>query len=51
MVAHRLSTVEDCDRLYYLHDGELVDKGTFSELLERSSGFRSLASKVQEDAV
>jgi ABC-type multidrug transport system fused ATPase/permease subunit len=42
-VAHRLSTVEDCDRLYFLEAGEVVAEGTFNELLEGSVKFRSLA--------
>ena len=32
MIAHRLSTVEDCDRLYYLDHGRLVSSGTYAEL-------------------
>jgi len=34
IVAHRLSTVEHCDRLYRLEQGSMAAKGTPSELLQ-----------------
>jgi ABC-type multidrug transport system fused ATPase/permease subunit len=36
IVAHRLSTVEYCDRLYRLDAGRIVDEGTFDEVTNRS---------------
>ena len=36
IVAHRLSTVEYCDRLYRLDAGHIVDEGTFDEVMNRS---------------
>ncbi|OFZ97443.1 MAG: ATPase [Betaproteobacteria bacterium RIFCSPLOWO2_02_FULL_62_17] len=30
IVAHRLSTVEHCNRLYRLHDGKVVEEGTWN---------------------
>jgi ATP-binding cassette, subfamily B, bacterial PglK len=36
IVAHRLSTVEYCDRLYRLDTGRIVDEGTFDEVMNRS---------------
>jgi ATP-binding cassette subfamily C protein len=46
MVAHRLSTVEDCDRLYYLQKGELIAQGSYDELIKRSEAFRETAGAV-----
>jgi ATP-binding cassette, subfamily B, bacterial PglK len=43
LVAHRLSTVRDCDKIVYLEAGQIVDVGTYDELLHRSVGFRALA--------
>jgi ATP-binding cassette subfamily C protein len=40
-IAHRLSTVKDCDQLIYLRAGKLAGIGTFEELL-RDPGFRQL---------
>jgi ABC-type multidrug transport system fused ATPase/permease subunit len=36
IVAHRLSTVEYCDRLYRLESSRIVDEGTFEEVMNRS---------------
>lgn len=41
MIAHRLSTVQDCDRVYFLRDGRLEEEGAFDEILERSESFRT----------
>jgi ATP-binding cassette, subfamily B, bacterial PglK len=35
IVAHRLSTVEYCDRLYRLESSRIVDEGTFAEVMNR----------------
>ena len=36
MVAHRLSTVKDCDRLFLFENGLLKDQGDFAELIQRN---------------
>lgn len=33
-IAHRLTTIKDCDQILVLSDGRLVEQGTHSELLE-----------------
>ncbi|MCV4713871.1 multidrug ABC transporter permease/ATP-binding protein, partial [Escherichia coli] len=33
VVAHRLSTIQKCDRILVLHHGELREAGSHSELL------------------
>ena len=40
-IAHRLSTVKECDQLIYLHDGRVVGVGTYHEL-RHHPGFRQL---------
>jgi ATP-binding cassette subfamily C protein len=40
-IAHRLSTVKDCDVLIYLRDGRLAGLGTYAELMQEP-GFRQL---------
>ena len=37
MIAHRLSTVTDADRIYVLKDGKIKEQGTHEEL-QKSSG-------------
>ena len=43
IIAHRLSTVEKCDRIYFLKDGKIHNQGTLSELLEHSASFLQMA--------
>ena len=40
-IAHRLSTVKDCDQLIYLRDGQLGGVGTYQELIS-DPAFRQL---------
>lgn len=44
IIAHRPSTVALADRVAVLHDGEIVDVGTHTELLNRSTVYRELIS-------
>ena len=39
IIAHRLSTVQRCDRIVVLQAGEIVEEGTLSELLRRDGIF------------
>ncbi|SET40834.1 ABC transporter ATP-binding protein [Oceanicella actignis] len=43
MVAHRLSTVRGCDRIYLLEGGRVAASGTYDELIATSPAFRALA--------
>jgi ATP-binding cassette, subfamily B, bacterial PglK len=42
-VAHRLSTVRDCDRILFVRDGRIADVGTYDQLLAHGTGFRDFA--------
>ncbi|MCQ2609305.1 MAG: cysteine peptidase family C39 domain-containing protein [Lachnospiraceae bacterium] len=42
VVAHRLSTIRDCDVIIVLEGGDVVDRGTHSELMERCERYREL---------
>lgn len=44
MIAHRLSTTRDCDVLYLLGHGRLVDSGNYEELMLRSDRFQAMAA-------
>lgn len=43
MIAHRLSTVKNCDQIIYLEQGEIIDSGSYQELIERNPKFRNMA--------
>jgi ATP-binding cassette subfamily B protein len=43
VIAHRLSTVKRCDRIYEFDRGEVKAYGSFSELQALSDSFRQLA--------
>lgn len=43
MIAHRLSTVRLCNRIFLLERGKILAEGTYDELLEISEQFRRLA--------
>jgi ATP-binding cassette subfamily B protein len=43
VIAHRLSTVMRCDRIYEFERGRVKAYGTFEELKTRSDTFRDLA--------
>ena len=42
IVAHRLSTIVDADIIYIIDKGKLVDSGTHSELMEKSTIYKNL---------
>ncbi len=44
MIAHRLKTVEKCDLIYFMDNGQVVDYGSYQDLIDRNEHFRHLAS-------
>ena len=42
VVAHRLSTIKNADQILVLNDGEIIERGTFSELLDQKGFFYDL---------
>ena len=45
MIAHRLSTVEKCDRILVMENGRIAEEGTYDELMMRNGAFAKLVSK------
>lgn len=41
-IAHRLSTLVNCDRIAYLKDGTIIDIGTFQELADKYEDFKEI---------
>ena len=44
MIAHRLTTVKQCDAIFMMAQGEVVDSGTFDELAARNLVFQRMAN-------
>jgi subfamily B ATP-binding cassette protein MsbA len=44
-IAHRLSTLMACDQIIVLEQGQVIEKGTFAELLEKKGVFASMAQR------
>jgi len=43
LVAHRLSTVRNCDRIVVLEHGHITGIGPYEELVSSHGGFRAMA--------
>ncbi len=44
MIAHRLTTVENCDIIFYLERGQVAAQGSYEVLKASSAGFRAMAT-------
>ena len=44
LIAHRLNTVKNCDKIFLLENGELKNQGTFDELIKFNDNFRLTAN-------
>lgn len=49
IIAHRFSTVRECDIIYLLERGRIVAQGTYQQLLANNQQFREMANKHEKD--
>ena len=42
IVAHRLSTIRNADKIFFLDEGNIIDQGTFDYLFENNTKFRNM---------
>ncbi len=47
-IAHRLSTLKDCNKLFVIENGEISEEGTHAELLEKKGTFYRLYTLQNE---
>ena len=43
IIAHRLNTVKECDIIYYMDEGKIIDKGGYDELMDSNPKFKNLS--------
>jgi ATP-binding cassette, subfamily B, bacterial PglK len=43
MIAHRLTTIQNCDVIYVMEKGKIVGSGTYEELLKSNKSFQKIA--------
>ncbi|MCW9706783.1 ABC transporter ATP-binding protein [Fodinibius salsisoli] len=43
MIAHRLTTVKNCDKLYFMEEGEIIQEGSYHDLVDSNIKFREMA--------
>ena len=52
LVAHRLTTLQECDSIFLLEDGKLIDQGSYQFLMDTNKTFRRMAKNtIEEEAV
>jgi ABC-type multidrug transport system fused ATPase/permease subunit len=45
LIAHRLQTIEACDRIVHLSNGRIIDDGAFHDLVRTSATFREFTNR------
>ena len=51
VIAHRLSTIRNADAIMVLENGEIIERGTHEELLEKNGFYANLYNSQFEDVV
>lgn len=49
IIAHRLSTIRNCDRILLMDDGEILEQGTYDELIALNGKFAELVARQRLD--
>ncbi|MEN0059701.1 MAG: ATP-binding cassette domain-containing protein [Bdellovibrio sp.] len=50
LVTHRLSALHRVDRILFMEDGQIIDQGSFEELLARNQKFREYTTSVAKES-
>ena len=44
IIAHRLATIKECDRIYVLEEGQIIESGSHDELMKKGQRYQYLAT-------
>ena len=44
IIAHRMSTIEKCDKIFVIEDGKVIEEGGFDQLKSKGGIFTKLSS-------
>ena len=50
IVAHRLSTIKNCDKIFVLKDGQLVESGDHKSLLEKNGVYAQMWKSQNQES-
>ena len=46
LITHNIETLNNCDQIYFLENGSIKDVGTFNDLLNKNTSFKSMVSSL-----
>ena len=47
IIAHRITTIKNCDIILEFKDGKIINSGTYYELIEKSKTFKELTKNLK----
>ena len=47
IIAHRLETIKEVNKIFLLKNGKILEQGTFNELLQENTYFKELYKSVK----
>ncbi len=46
IIAHRLTTIKNCDNIYLIKQGQIADQGKYQELIDKNEDFKNIAKTI-----
>jgi ABC-type multidrug transport system fused ATPase/permease subunit len=51
IIAHRITTIQDCDEIFLIEEGRIADQGTYKYLLNNNSHFRDMTKANEKKPI